>query len=89
MAKGEQVKRYLKEVKALAQGFTNFKIRVIPREDNVEDNALSKYVWHPMPLQIHCIKRVDGPNTYECFDVHNTTYWVTPISEFKEMGIEP
>lgn len=40
--KGEKMKVYLKEIKALLEGF---EIEVIPRESNQEEDTLSKYAW--------------------------------------------
>lgn len=43
VAKGEQMeKKYLKEANALAKGFVNFEINVIPSDVNVETDTLSK-----------------------------------------------
>lgn len=45
MAKGENMKTYLREVEALAETFTDIEIEVIPSEANREADALSKYAW--------------------------------------------
>lgn len=44
VAKGEHMKKYLKEVKALVYSFAQVKINVIHRKENTKVDALSKYV---------------------------------------------
>lgn len=42
VTKGEKMKVYLKEAKALAEWFEDFQIEVIPRESNQEADTLNK-----------------------------------------------
>lgn len=89
LAKDEHIKKFLKEAKAMVEGSTNFEIEAIPREANMEVDTLSKYVWHPTQSIIHFIECIACPCVYECFNVHATPNWATPIRKFFKTGVEP
>lgn len=81
-AKGENMKVYLKEAKALAGSLADFQIEAIPKEFNQEVDDLNKYVWQVIPLHVHFVENVLQLVAQECTNANYVVAWATPIQTY-------
>lgn len=79
------MKIYLKEAKTLAESFKDFQLEAIPRQSNQEVDALSKYAWQAMPLQVHFLESIHEGVAQKCANVNMMIDWAAPMHTYGEL----
>ena len=89
-AKEERIKKYLKKVLQLVKKFEVTNFVQIPREENMEANALAKEALTDQPMnefdEVQYIPSIDIP---EVLQVQNEGNWMTPIISYLKDGSLP
>ena len=89
-AKEERMKKYLEKVLHLVKKFKKTDFVQIPREENMEADALAKEASADQPMnefdEVQYIPSIDIP---ELLQVQNEGNWMTPIISYLKDGSLP
>ena len=82
-AKEERIKKYLKKVLQLVKKFEVTNFVQIPREENMEANALAKEALANQPMdKFDVVKFIPSIDILKALQVQNEGNWITPIISY-------
>ena len=82
-AKEERIKKYLKKVLQLVKKFEVTNFVQIPREENMEANALAKEALANQPMdKFDVVKFIPSIDILKALQVQNERNWITPIISY-------
>ena len=89
-AKEEQMKKYLKKVLQLVKKFKETNFVQIPREENMEADALVKEASVNQPMdEFDEVQYIPSINIPEVLQIQNEGNWMTPIISYLKDGSLP